>query len=130
MILSGSTVQVKGFGSSLVSRTKRLMAVWRSTIDRNTPRLRRLLSFAKKPSTSLSQEHEVAYSGTRSGDGDLATPAYWVLVRPIVIEDHADDLANWNLGFDRVQETDELLMPMALHAAPDGFACEHVECGE
>ena len=60
MILSGSAVQVKGLGSSLVSRRKRLMAAWSSTIERNTPRLRRrLLSLAKKPSTALSQEAEV-----------------------------------------------------------------------
>jgi hypothetical protein len=31
MILSGSAVHVKGFGSALVSARKRLMAVWRKT---------------------------------------------------------------------------------------------------
>jgi len=36
------------------------MAAWRSTIDRKTPRFsRRRVSLAKKPSTALSQEHEV-----------------------------------------------------------------------
>src|SRR5947208_15788062 len=60
MIFSGSAVQTKGFGSSLVSRRKRLIAAWRSTIEQNTPRLRRrLVSLAKKPSTALSQELEV-----------------------------------------------------------------------
>src|SRR5437764_11494271 len=60
MIFSGSAVQTKGFGSSLVSRRKRLIAAWRSTIEQNTPRLRRrLVSLAKKPSTALSQEAEV-----------------------------------------------------------------------
>jgi hypothetical protein len=38
--LSGSAVQVKGFGSSLCSSRKRLMAAWRSTTERNTPRCR------------------------------------------------------------------------------------------
>src|SRR5215204_6049595 len=60
MILSGSAVHTKGLGSSLVSRRKRLIAAWRSTIEQNTPRLRRrLVSLAKKPSTALSQEAEV-----------------------------------------------------------------------
>jgi len=57
MILSGSAVHVKGFGSALVSARKRLMAAWRSTTERKTPRFkRRLDSLAKKPSTALSQE--------------------------------------------------------------------------
>src|SRR6516165_6965142 len=60
MILSGSAVHAKGLGSSLVSFRKRLMAAWRSTIERKTPRLRRrLVNLAKKPSTALSQEAEV-----------------------------------------------------------------------
>ena len=60
MIFSGSAVHVKGFGSALVSARKRLMAAWRSTTERKTPRFkRRLDSLAKKPSTALSQEHEV-----------------------------------------------------------------------
>src|SRR5215210_3397463 len=41
MILSGSAVHTKGLGSSLVSRRKRLIAAWRSTIEQNAPRLRR-----------------------------------------------------------------------------------------
>src|SRR5205823_11116204 len=54
MILSGSAVQVKGLGLSLVSARKRLMAACSSTIDRNTPRLsRRRVSLAKKPSTAV-----------------------------------------------------------------------------
>src|SRR4051812_20812576 len=60
MILSGSAVQEKGFGLSLVSATKRLMAAWSSTTHRKTPRFSRCLaSLAKKPSTALSHEHEV-----------------------------------------------------------------------
>jgi hypothetical protein len=51
---------VKGLGLLLVSASKRLMAACNSTIERNTPRLsRRLVSLPKKPSTALSQEHEV-----------------------------------------------------------------------
>ena len=36
------------------------MAAWRSATERKTPRFKRCLdSLAKKPSTALSQEHEV-----------------------------------------------------------------------
>src|SRR5258708_2252745 len=60
MILFGSAVQTNGLGSWLASATKRLMAVWSSTSERKTPRLRRrLVSLAKKPSSALSQEQEV-----------------------------------------------------------------------
>jgi hypothetical protein len=60
MILSGSPAHERGLELWLVSATKRLMALWRSTVDRKTPRLsRRLESLAKKPSTALSQEQEV-----------------------------------------------------------------------
>ena len=56
----GSAVQTKGLGWALASATKRLMAAWRSTTERKTPRFnRRLESLAKKPSTALSQEQEV-----------------------------------------------------------------------
>src|SRR6185369_15914715 len=41
MILSGSAVHVKGFGSALVSARKRLMAAWGSTTERKRPRFRR-----------------------------------------------------------------------------------------
>ena len=92
MILSGSAVQVKGFGASFVSRKKRLMAAWRSTIE--------------------------------------PSPRFGMLVRPVIVEDDVDDLADRNLGLDGVQETNELLMPRALHAAPDDLAVEHIECGE
>ena len=58
------------------------------------------------------------------------SPRFGMLVRPVIIEDDVDDLADRNLGLDGVQETNELLMPMALHAAPDDLAVEHIECGE
>src|SRR6202040_1223116 len=60
IILSGSAVHVKGFGSELCSTTKRLIAACKSTTDTKTPRFnRRFVSLAKKPSTALSQDTEV-----------------------------------------------------------------------
>ena len=55
------------------------------------------------------------------------SPRLRVLVRPVIVEDHVHDLARRNLGLDGIQEADELLMPVALHAAPDHLSIEHVE---
>jgi len=76
MILSGSAVHVKGFGSALVSARKRLMAAWgprRSGRGRVSGD-----SLAKKPSTALNQEHEVRVKwktkrSCRSSQVDLPT---------------------------------------------------------
>ena len=60
MMASGSARQTNGLGLWLCSAMKRLMAAWRSTTEQKTPCLsRRRASLAKKPSTALSQEHEV-----------------------------------------------------------------------
>jgi hypothetical protein len=53
-----------------------------------------------------------------------------VLVGGVVVEDHVDCLALRHLGLDGVEEADEFLMAMALHAAPDDLAFENVEGGE
>ena len=53
-----------------------------------------------------------------------------VLVGRKVVEDDVDSLVGRDLSLDLVEEADELLMPMLLHAAPDDFAFEHVEGGE
>lgn len=53
-----------------------------------------------------------------------------MLVRPVIVENHVDDLADRHLGLDGVQESDELLMPVTLHAAADDPAFEYVESGE
>ena len=53
-------VQTKGFGSWFVSAMYRVIVFSRSSTDRKTPRLRLWrVSLEKKPSTALSQEHEV-----------------------------------------------------------------------
>src|SRR5271154_5393214 len=132
MILSGLAVHVNGFGSAFVSATKRLIADWRSTTERKTPRFkRRRLSLAKNPSTALSQEHEVGVKwknetrvaiepGTNVG----------VFVSCIVVENDVDDLADRNLRLNGVQKSNEFLMTMTLHVAADDRAVEDVEGGE
>src|SRR3546814_16955495 len=57
-------------------------------------------------------------------------PDLRVLVRGVVVEDHVDDLAGRHLGFDEVEETDEILVAVALHAAAADLSVEDVESGE
>src|SRR5918996_2980015 len=48
----------------------------------------------------------------------------------IVVEVHVDHPAGRDLALDRVQEADELLVAVALHALADHGALEHVQRGE
>src|SRR4030081_1282883 len=127
MILSGSAVQVKGFGLGLCSTTKRLMAACRSTTETKTPRFnRRLVSFAKKPSTALSHEHDV---GVKWNVKRSCRPSTHIgmLVGGVVVEDHMHGFAGRHFCLDRIEEADKLLMTMALHIASDHGSVEHVE---
>ena len=49
-----------------------------------------------------------------------------MFVGSVIVEDGVDDLAGRNLGLDGVEEADELLMPVTLHAAADDSAFQHV----
>jgi|SRR5436305_59262 len=53
-----------------------------------------------------------------------------MLVGGVFIVHHMDKFADRDLRLDGVEETDELLMPVTLHAAPDHLAFEHIESGE
>src|ERR1051325_3414622 len=57
-------------------------------------------------------------------------PCLGMLMRSVIVEDHMNDPADRDLGLDRVQEPDEFLVPVALHAATNDLAVEHVEGGE
>ena len=48
----------------------------------------------------------------------------------VVVDDGVDRLSHGNLFLDDIEETDELLMAMALHVAADHRAVENVHCGE
>ena len=76
------------------------MAAWRSTIERNTPRLsRRLVSLAKKPSTALSQEAEVGVKWkVKRGWRSSQAMHLGVLVGGVVVEDDMDQLAGRDLA--------------------------------
>ena len=57
-------------------------------------------------------------------------PGVNVLVGGVVVEDDMDDLAGRDVGFDRIEKANELLMAMALHAAADDPAFQDVERGK
>ena len=132
MMASGSAVQVKGLGLSLVSARNRLMAAWRSTMPLKTPRLSRCrVSLAKKPSTALSQEAEVGVKwkwnlGCRSSQARHLG----VFVCGVVVDDQVQLPPGRGLAIDLVEKADEFLMPVARHALADGAALQHVERGE
>ena len=60
---------MKGFGSALVSRTKRLMAALRSSTDRKTPRISRLLVSIEDIEGSKQRRGTVALVVMRHRDG-------------------------------------------------------------
>ena len=48
-----------------------------------------------------------------------------MFVAAVIVKDDVDDLAGRDLGLDGVEEADELLVPVALYAAPDDFGQIH-----
>lgn len=54
----------------------------------------------------------------------------WMLMGGIIVEDDVDGRFGRNLSLDLVEEGDELLMPMLLHAASSDLAFEHIEGGK
>src|SRR4051812_45247883 len=132
MIFSGSLVQTNGRGFSLASARKRLMAACVSMMERNTPNLsRRLVSLAKNPSTALSQEADVG--GEVEGPARVALQPgahLGMFVRGVVVHDGVDLPAGRHAGIDGVEEADELLMAVLLHAASEDGAVEDVQRGK
>src|SRR5580765_8759339 len=57
-------------------------------------------------------------------------PDLGVFMGGVVVEDDMNHLAGRHLGLDRVEEANELLVAVALHAAASDLALENVECCE
>jgi hypothetical protein len=55
---------------------------------------------------------------------------FGMFVRAVAVEDRVDQLAGRRLVLDGVEETDELLLTVALHAAADHIALDDVEGGK
>ena len=73
--------------------------------------------------------------GRREMEGPARMPReprldLWMLVSGVVVDHRLNQLAGRNVTLDGVEEADELVMPMTLHAASDHGAVEHVEGGE
>jgi hypothetical protein len=127
MMASGSAVQAKGTGLSLVSARYRLMAAWRSTMPLKTPRLSRCrVSLAKKPSTALSHDAEVGVKWKWEPGvpfepgahfGMLVRCVFGMLVRRVVVDDQVQLPQGRGRPIDLVEEADEFLMAMARRAA-------------
>src|SRR5262245_18201692 len=131
MMRLGSAVQTKGLGLRLCSPRYRLIAAWRSTSERKTPRCnRRRVSVAKKVSTALAQEQEVGVKWNIHRGCRASQARTLELVSGLIVEDRVDQLAGGHDGFDPVQETDELLVAMPRHALADHAAVEDIECGK
>jgi hypothetical protein len=91
---------------------------------------------------ALGQDGEKALDGVEPGGrgrGEVECPAEMarqpsphdgMLVDGVVVEDRVDCLAGGDLAFDGVEKANELLMPVALHVAPDDGSVEHVHGGE
>jgi hypothetical protein len=69
-------------------------------------------------------------SGRSSAGVGRASADLRVLMVSVVIEDGVNELAVWHGRLDRIEEADELLMPVTLHAAADDRAVEHIKRGE
>ena len=103
-------------------------------MGRKTPRFRRRFeSFAKKPSTALSQAQEVGtkWKVKRFPWRPSQARTLACLMGGVVVEDHmCTPLPDGISRLNGVEEADELLVAVALHAAPDDLRLEHVEGGE
>jgi len=92
--------------------------------------------------TAFCQDGEEALDGVdpacrcrREVEGPARMPGQpfddlWVLVGCVIVEDGMNAFVARNLAFDSVQEPNEFLMTMALHAAPDHLPLQDIEGGE
>ena len=73
--------------------------------------------------------------GRREVEGEALVPSQpganpRVGVGFVIVENQVDIFSSGDRGFERIQEADELLMPVPLHAAADHLAFEHIERGK
>src|SRR6202043_1466279 len=53
-----------------------------------------------------------------------------MFVRGVIVDDGVNELAAWQGAVHRVEKSDELLMPMLVHARPDTGSVEDVQGGK
>ena len=132
MILWGLAVQTKGLGIWFVCSMKPLMADCKLDDGSEDAALQALLG----------ELGEVALHGVepRAGGGRELEGEPLVagepgenrgmLVSGIIVENDMDGFTLRDLGLDGIQEADELLMAVSLHAAADDLAFQDVESGK
>ena len=130
-MLLGLAVQTKGLGSRFASARQRPIAAWKSTRKRSSP-----------SQAALARCREEALDRVQPrarGRGEVEDPArvpleprqhLGVFVGGVVVQDGVDQLAGRDCGLDGVEEMDELLVAVPLHAATDHRPVQHVERGE
>ena len=52
-----------------------------------------------------------------------------VIVGRVIIKNNMDYRSDRDVGLDRIEKADEFLMAVALHAAADDLAFQHIERG-
>ena len=57
-------------------------------------------------------------------------PDFGVLVAAVIVEDHVDQPAGWDVALEAVEKAQKFLVPVALHALPDDGAVKHVQGGK
>ena len=94
------------------------------------------------PNALAGEFGEEAFDGLEPGAGfrlEVEGPArvpgepgfdFWVGVRGVVVDNGLDQLAGRNRALDGIEEADELLVPVSLHAAAEDDPIERVEGGK
>ena len=55
---------------------------------------------------------------------------FLVFVCSVIVEHHVDQFPCWDLPLDRIEELDELLVPVTLFILADDRAVQNIECRE
>src|SRR6187401_3191328 len=99
------------------------------------PRRRRPNTALQSPLGKFGEEPldgvEPRAGGRREVEGEARVSVeplthFRMLVSGVVVEDHVHDLSDRHLRLNGVQEADELLVTMALHASADDLAFEYM----
>ncbi len=61
---------------------------------------------------------------------DKPSPDFGVLVAAVIVEDHVDQPAGWDVALEATEKAQEFLVPVPLHALPDYGAVEDIEGGK
>src|SRR5215469_13213075 len=132
MMVSGSAVQIKGFGI--------VVGLAQEAVDGGLEVGNALEDAAFEPAPG--QLGEEALDRVEPGGGgrsevEMEAPMppepgadFGMLVGGVIVDDQMHLALGRGFAADFVEKADEFLMPVAAHALADDLAVEHVECGE